>query len=91
MSCNLLPPLFLISIFLWAAPALFFNGILIFAIKSDHVTLSAKAPTHNSFSITGIGGVFMSRLIYDTVTGRLKETEVARAIDLREIVVRNKV
>ena len=37
--------------------------------------------------MTGIGGVFMSRLIYDTVTGRLKETEVARAIDLREIVV----
>jgi aarF domain-containing kinase len=35
---------------------------------------------------SGIAGGFLSKLIYDAATGRLKETEVARAIDLREIM-----
>ena len=36
---------------------------------------------------TGIAGGFLSKLIYDAATGKLRETEVARAIDLREIMV----
>lgn len=37
--------------------------------------------------LMGIAGGFMTRLIWDAATGRLKETEVDRAIDLRNIVV----
>ncbi|GAX72999.1 hypothetical protein CEUSTIGMA_g451.t1 [Chlamydomonas eustigma] len=36
--------------------------------------------------LLGIGGGFISRLIWDAAQGRLSETEVARAIDLREIM-----
>ncbi len=35
---------------------------------------------------TGIGGGFALRLGWDTLRGRLKETERARAIELREIM-----
>lgn len=33
-----------------------------------------------------ISGSFLSSLLFDALRGRLKETEVARAIDLRNIV-----
>ncbi|KAG1670981.1 hypothetical protein FOA52_014370 [Chlamydomonas sp. UWO 241] len=36
--------------------------------------------------LLGIGSGFLSKLAWDASTGRLKETEVARAIDLRNIV-----
>lgn len=38
--------------------------------------------------LLGIAGGFLSKLAWDAANGRLKETEVDRAIDLRNIVVR---
>lgn len=38
------------------------------------------------FQLMGIAGGFMSRLTFDALNGRLKETEVDRAIDLRNIM-----